>query len=55
MPRSALARLQGRVVASVLTSRLPGLRLTGDELLRFRQVLMFRGLVSLAVAWNARA
>ncbi|MCY1013961.1 hypothetical protein OV079_52245 [Nannocystis pusilla] len=38
---------------SVLASRLPGLRLAGDEPLKFRQVVMFRGLVALEVAWDA--
>ncbi|MCY1065018.1 cytochrome P450 [Nannocystis sp. RBIL2] len=50
---AALARLQGRVGLSVLASRLPGLRLAGDEPLKFRQVVMFRGLVALEVAWDA--
>jgi cytochrome P450 len=50
---AALARLQGRVGLTVLTGRLPGLRLAGDQPLKFRQVVMFRGLVSLEVAWDA--
>ncbi|MDC0666435.1 cytochrome P450 [Nannocystis radixulma] len=50
---AALARLQGRVGLAVLTSRLPGLRLAGDPPLKFRQVVMFRGLVSLEVSWDA--
>lgn len=52
---AALARLQGRVGLSVLTSRLPGLRLAGDAPPKFRQVVMFRGLVALDVAWDPPA
>lgn len=52
---AALARLQGRVGLTVLTSRLPGLRLAGDQPPTFRQVVMFRGLVALDVAWDAPA
>lgn len=49
---AALARLQGRVGLSALARRLPGLRLAGDQPLAFRQVVMFRGLVALEVAWD---
>lgn len=52
---AALARLQGRVGLAVLASRLPGLRFAGDQPLKFRQVVMFRGLVALDVAWDAPA
>lgn len=47
-----LARLQGRVALSVLTQRLPGLRFADDRPVRFWQVTMFRGPVSLEVAWD---
>ncbi|CAN90878.1 hypothetical protein predicted by Glimmer/Critica [Sorangium cellulosum So ce56] len=49
-----LARLQGRVALSVLTQRLPGLRLASDRPVQLRQVTMFRGPVSLDVAWDAK-
>lgn len=49
-----LARLQGRVALSVLTRRLPGLRLASDRPVQFRQVTMFRGPVSLDVAWDVK-
>lgn len=47
-----LARLQGRVALSVLTQRLPGLRLADERPVKFWQVTMFRGPVSLEVAWD---
>lgn len=47
-----LARLQGRVALSVLTQRLQGLRLANDRPVQFWQVTMFRGPVSLEVAWD---
>lgn len=47
-----LARLQGRVALSVLTQRLRGLRFANDGPVRFRQVTMFRGPVSLEIAWD---
>lgn len=49
-----LARLQGRVALSVLTQRLPGLRLANDRPVKFRHVTMFRGPVSLEVAWDIK-
>ena len=47
-----LARLQGRVALTVLTQRLRGLRFANDQAVRFRQVTMHRGPVSLEVAWD---
>jgi cytochrome P450 len=47
-----LARLQGRVALSVLTQRLRGLRLAHERPVKFWQVTMFRGPVSLDVAWD---
>jgi cytochrome P450 len=49
-----LARLQGRVALSVLTQRLPGLRLADERPVKFWQVTMFRGPVSLEVAWDVK-
>jgi cytochrome P450 len=47
-----LARLQGRVGLTVLTQRLRGLGFADDRPVQFRQVTMFRGPVSLEVAWD---
>ncbi|MFT3769091.1 MAG: cytochrome P450 [Minicystis sp.] len=47
-----LARLQGRVALTVLTQRLRGLRFATDRPVKFWQVTMFRGAVSLDVAWD---
>lgn len=47
-----LARLQGQVALQVLTRRLQRLRFADDQPVRFRQVTMFRGPVSLNVAWD---
>jgi cytochrome P450 len=47
-----LARLQGRVALCVLTQRLPGLRFADERPVKFRQLTMFRGPVSLEVAWD---
>ena len=49
-----LARLQGRVALSVLTQRLPGLRLADERPVKFWQVTMFRGPVALEVAWDVK-
>lgn len=50
-----LARLQGRVALSVLTQRLRNLRFASDRPVKFWQVTMFRGPVSLEVAWDVKA
>ncbi|APR86145.1 putative cytochrome P450 hydroxylase [Minicystis rosea] len=47
-----LARLQGRVALTVLTQRLRGLRFASEQPVKFWQVTMFRGPVSLDVAWD---
>jgi cytochrome P450 len=47
-----LARLQGRVALAVLTQRLRGLRFAHDRPVKFWQVTMFRGPVSIEVAWD---
>jgi cytochrome P450 len=47
-----LARLQGRVALSILTQRLRGLRFATERPVKFWQVTMFRGPVSLEVAWD---
>jgi cytochrome P450 len=49
-----LARLEAEVALGTLLRRLPGLRLAiTQEELRWRPVPLFRGLVSLPVAWDA--
>lgn len=48
-----LARLQGQVSLQVLTRRLRGLRFADDQAVKFWQVTMFRGPVSLNVAWDS--
>jgi cytochrome P450 len=45
-----LARLEGRVALEVLTERLPGLRLAGDDL-RYHPVFSIRSLQQLLVSW----
>jgi cytochrome P450 len=47
-----LARLQGRVVLEVVSSRLPGLRLVDGAPLQFAPNVSFRGRLSLPVEWN---
>jgi cytochrome P450 len=47
-----LARLQGRVVLEVVSSRLPSLRLADGASLRFAPNVSFRGPLSLPVEWN---
>lgn len=47
-----LARLQGRLALAVLTQRLRGLRFADEQPVRFRQATMFRGALSLDVAWD---
>jgi cytochrome P450 len=47
-----LARLEARVALEVLTRRLRNLRLAGEEPVRFAQMTMFRGPVSLPLAWD---
>lgn len=47
-----LARLQGRLALSVLARRLRGLRFADDRPVLYRQVTMFRGPLSLDVAWD---
>ena len=50
-----LARLEAEVALSTLLQRLPGLRLrVSVRALRWRPVPLFRSLVSLPVAWDAR-
>ena len=49
-----LARLQGRIALTVLTRRLPGLRFASDGPVKYAHVTMFRGPVSLEVAWDPR-
>lgn len=48
-----LARLQGRVALAVLTQRLHNLRPAPERPVKFWQVTMFRGPLSLEVAWDA--
>ena len=47
-----LARLQGRVVLEVVSSRLSGLRLADGAPLQFAPNVLFRGPLSLPVEWN---
>jgi cytochrome P450 len=47
-----LARLQGKVALQVLTQRLRGLRFADKKPVKFWQVTMFRGPVTLDVAWD---
>lgn len=49
-----LARLQGRVALTVLTQRLPNLRFASERPVKYWQVTMFRGPVSLEVAWDVK-
>lgn len=48
-----LARLEGRVALVALTQRLQSLRPADEGPVKFRQVTMFRGPVSLDVTWDA--
>lgn len=48
-----LARLQGQVALRVLTRRLRSLRFANAQPVKFWQVTMFRGPVSLNVAWDS--
>lgn len=52
---ASLARLEARVALSVLTRRLSNLRFASERPVKFWQLTMFRGPVSLDLAWDVAA